>query len=208
MSASITKREILFLIVLLLVTLVYRRPTVSPAPVPPDADELINRGTTFIGIEPHDENRIRKELRHLVTPRCGEAFKVAHLQSPRELFMTTGVVFYPSELLYLYPARDLGLISERTRIEYKKEFSTGRVQAATVSAKLYGVARTLDGRPRFFIHETAFLGESLIFDRLSLSDVLAHEFIHAGGQPPTPGWFFQDDLGGFKDYDKIMEACK
>jgi hypothetical protein len=151
---------------------------------------------------------IRKSMTSLLTPRCTEAFAQAKLRSPLEVVMHEGVVILPARDLYKYPAERLGLASEATRLAYRDEFSSCRAQSGTVPSMRNGVRMTTDGRARIFLHDTAFLGESVIFKRLSLTDVLMHEFIHVGGQPATPGWFFQHDLAGFEHYDKLMSTCR
>jgi len=74
----------------------------------------------------------------------------------------------------------------------------------------FGVRLTIDGRPRLFLNDSAFEGSSFWFGKLSLNDVLTHEFIHLGGQPSTPSLMgsLQHDLAGFEHYDDIMEACR
>ena len=101
-------------------------------------------------------------------------------------------------------------MSAKTRDIYRAEFSTGRVQAATIPHVLFGTVLTTDGRPHILLHDSAFYGESLWLDTLSLSDVTTHELIHSGGQPPTPGWlgFLRHDLAGFESYEGIIEACR
>lgn len=156
------------------------------------------------------ERAIYKELAAKFTRPCTEAFDEAGLRSPLRLATESGIVIHHFGDLYTHEAEDLGLVSHKTRSIYRAEFSTGRAQAGTVPAVRSGIRLTTDGRPRIFIHDSAFFGESFWFSRLSLSDVLTHELIHAGGQPSTPGWlgFFQHDLAGFEHYDKIMNACR
>jgi hypothetical protein len=162
----------------------------------------------FVHFSAAEEKAIRKELRRLLQPQCIVAFSKAGLRNPLEVITEEGLVLRPSVDLHDYSAKELGLVSDATRKAYWEEFSSCRSQAGTVSAKLYGVRLTTDGRARVFLHDTAFQGESFIFRKLSLHDVLVHEFIHVGGQPPTPGWFFQHDLAGFEHYDEIMRACR
>ncbi len=165
------------------------------------------RSIIIVDFSVNEEVSIREALAPLFTQQCTAAFTKAGLRSPAEVALREGVVILPSSSLYYYSARSLGLVDERTRTAYQWEFSTARAQAGTVSHVLYGVRRTTDGRARIFLHETAFMGESFIFGWRSLNSVLAHEFIHVGGQPPVSGWFFEDDLGGFEHYDEIMDAC-
>jgi hypothetical protein len=209
MSES-TKGYMFFLLILLTLLVAYRQPKCEceTEPAPADLEELIKAGVTFTNFTPSKKNMIRDELARLTTKRCTAAFEKAHLRSPRRLLVEAGVIFRPAKDVYLYSARDLGLVDERTRQAYALDLSSCRVQAATVSPVLGGVRRTIDARPRFFLHETAFYGESYLLGTYSFHEVIVHEFIHAGGQPPAPGWFFQHDLASFPHYDKIMRACE
>jgi hypothetical protein len=157
-----------------------------------------------------EATHIRAAMSTLATPRCTEEFDRAGLRSPLQVIIEDGVVMYRSEDLYLYSANQLGLVSEQTRHAYAVQFSSGRAQAGTVSATLFSTQLTLDGRSRIFLHDTAFIGESFLLGTYSLRDVLIHEFIHIGGQPPTPGLLgsFRHDLAGYKYYDDIMAACQ
>jgi hypothetical protein len=155
-----------------------------------------------------EELRIREALEPLFNSQCTRAFANAGLRSPAEMAMNEGVVIMPSNALYYLSAKTLGLVDERTQMAYQEEFTSGRAQAGTVTSKLYGVQLTTDGRPRIFLHDSAFAGESLKYRRFSLHDVLAHEFIHVGGQPPKAKSVFQHDLAGFEHYDEIMGACR
>jgi|ERR1041385_3013420 hypothetical protein len=172
-----------------------------------DVDDSTFEKLELTNFSKAEKEAIRAEMRSLFSPRCTAAFSGAGLRSPLEVVTEKGVVLRPSIDLYGYTANELGLVSDATRRAYWEEFSSCSSQAGTVSAKLYGVRLTTDGRARVFLHDTAFQGESFIFRKLSLHDVLVHEFMHVGGQPPTPGWFFQHDLAGFKYYDEIMRAC-
>lgn len=182
--------------------------TAPPPPAPYDIDDSVFTKVKELNFTPAEREAIRKELRRLFSPPCTVAFSMAGLRSPIEVVTEEGVVLRPSIDLYEYSAKELGLVSEATRWVYWRQFSSCRVQGATVSASLYGVRRTTYGRARVFLHDTAFQGEWFIFSRLSLHDVLVHEFMHVGGQPPTPGWFFQHDLAGFEHYNEIMKACR
>jgi hypothetical protein len=182
----------------------------SPAPpprLPFDVDESSFDKVEFINFLPEEKQAVLKEFRRLVQPQCIMAYSRAGLRNPLEVITQEGMVLRPSVDLHKYSARQLGLVSETTRRVYWEDFSSCRAQAGTVSVKLYGVYLTTDGRARLFLHDTAFQGKSFIFRKLSLHDVLVHEFMHVGGQPPTPGWFFQHDLAGFDHYDEIMRAC-
>jgi hypothetical protein len=173
-------------------------------------DKSIYNKIFLMNFEKSEDARLREASAVLFTPRCTEAFKAAGLRSPLEVVRRSGVVIQPSTDLYIYSARELGLVNEQTRRSYAREFGSCRAQAGTVNPIRNGTQLTIDGRPHIFIHETAFLGESFWFGSLSLPDVLVHEFIHVGGQPPTPGRFgmLQQDLAGFPPYDRIMTACQ
>lgn len=180
------------------------QPTVTVYDFPNSVYSKVNFGN----FTANRELRTREGMTPLFTSHCTEAFASAGLRSPLEVATHEGVVILPSKDLYMYSADRLGLAGDEIRLSYLKEFSEGRAQALTIPSTLYGVQLTTDGRTRVFLHDTAFWGKSFIFGRLSLNDVLTHEFIHVGGQPPTPGWFFQHDLAGFEHYDEIMEACR
>jgi hypothetical protein len=183
----------------------------SPAPVERyyyDFDDAALDNVEVVNLSPAEEAAVRGALRVLLSPRCTAAFSRAGLRSPLEVITEEGVVLRPSVDLFRYSSNQLGLVSDATRRAYCEEFSSCRSQAGTVSARLYGVRLTTDGRARVFFHETAFYGESWLFGKNSLHDVLVHEFMHVGGQPPTPGWFFQHDLAGFEHYGEIMSACR
>ncbi len=165
------------------------------------------------GFSEEENEAVRMALLPKLASRCGEAFKAARLRTPVQMFEGSGVVIQHSKYLYLRSARDLGLVYEETRRRYKDEFSTGRAQAGTVPATRSGRALTVDNCAHIYLHDSAFLGESFLsifYGWLSLSDVLTHELIHAGGQPPTPGWLgpFTHDLAGYMHYNEIMEACR
>jgi hypothetical protein len=171
--------------------------------------EEISAGMIFVNFHPHDKRQIREAASSLFTGRCTEAFIAAGLRSPSEVVLESRVVFRPSIDLYLYAARQLGLRYEQTRRLYKSEFSSGNAQAGTINPVLYGQRLTFDDSPRIFLHPTAF-DESILFGRRQLREVLIHEFIHAGGQPPKPGWLgsLRHDLAGFAPYNRIMKACR
>jgi hypothetical protein len=183
--------------------------TVSARFAKPAVEPIFDR-ITIINFSPAEENKIREAMRPKFTARCGEAFGKSGLRSPLEVVANEGVVIRPPSDLWLYPADSLGLVSDKTVLAYRKVFSSGTAQAGTVPATIHGVRLTTDGRPRIFLHGTAFWGKSFLFARPSLSDILTHEFIHVGGQPPTPGWMgmLQHDLAGFEPYDEIIEACR
>jgi hypothetical protein len=201
-----TKAEILVFVVILFLLANTCSPAQKEIEIVAIPDSVYRR-IVPIDFTVNEELLIRKALAPLFTPRCTRAFEHASLRSPFEVATHEGVIIMPSSDLYYYSARSLGLVSSRTQMTYRDEFSSCRAQAGTVPHVRYGVPLTVDGRARIFLHDSAFMGESFIFRRLSLNGTLAHEFIHVGGQPSTPGWFFQTDLGGYQYYDEIMRAC-
>jgi hypothetical protein len=167
-------------------------------------------GIDVVNVGPFQERLIREASSSLFGRKCTQAFNGVGLPSPYDLVTRDGVVIRRSSDLYIYPAYKLGLMSETTREAYAWEFSLGHAQGGTVRGRLGGMSRTIDGRPIIFLHDTAFLGESFWERRLSLREVLIHEFIHAVGQKRTPGILgpLQDDLAGFEHYEMLMEACR
>ena len=110
-------------------------------------------------------------------------------------------------MLWTQTSKELG-IDPRTNIEgYKDKFSSG-AQAGTIR-DIGEARRTIDGRPRIFLSSSAFVGESYLAGRFSLTDVLTHELIHAAGQGPKPGRLgLGHDLSGYEPHDDILEACR
>ncbi len=170
-------------------------------------DESVSAKMSIMNFDGQEEAKIREAATTLFGRRCTEAFTTAGLRSPLQVVSELGVLIRPSKDLYLYTARDLGLTHDLIRKTYAAQFSTCRAQGGTIRPLNGEVRLTVDDRPRIFLHDSAFLGESLLFGRLSLRNVLTHEFIHAGGQPPTPGWLAWHDLAGFRHYDTILKAC-
>jgi hypothetical protein len=200
------KRGFLFIatvVCLLTVSCLRVRPTIVYL-----IDEAIYDETDFVNLDFEKEMQIRQAMAPLFSPCCTVAFSKAGLRSPLEVMAEDGVVYWPSTELYHQSATELGLVYDETRRTYWRAFSGCRAQAGTVSPMRNGIRLTTDGRARIFLHDTAFMGESFIFGRLSLHDVLTHEFIHVGGQPKTPRLFFEHDLANFEFYDEIMEACR
>ena len=199
-----------FFSVILLAALVYFFLQPEPESITYPTDEEISAGMVFINFTPNEEQRVREAMSSLFTRRCTQAFNEAYLRSPAEVVVQSGIVFRPSADLYNYSAIKLGLRDERTRELYASEFSSGRAQAGTVNRTPNGVCLTTDGRPHIFLHDTAFLGRSLLFRRISLRDALIHESLHAGGQPPAWGWLgpLEHDLAGFANYTRIMKSCR
>src|ERR1051326_802192 len=204
-------RKLITSLVVVFILLCLTADSCTPVPAPRfpyRVDDSTFRKVEFDNFSPAEKEFILKELRRLLQPPCIVAYSTAGLRNPLEVITEEGVVLRPSVDLHEYTAKELGLVSDATRRAYWEDFSSCRSQAGTVSARLYGMRLTTDGRARVFLHDTAFQGESFIFGRLSLHDVLVHEFMHVGGQPPTPGWFFQHDLAGFEHYEEIMRACR
>jgi hypothetical protein len=164
----------------------------------------------FKGFSKHEETLMREALLPKFTGKCTDAFNRAGLRSPWQVAWESGIVIQYSRDLYVKEARDLGLVYTETRDSYQSEFSLGRAQAGTVPHVLYDTVLTTDGRVHIFVHDSAFIGESFFLGTLSLGDVFSHELMHAGGQPPTPGWlgFLSHDLAGFEPYDDVIESCR
>lgn len=187
-----------------------RRETPLPSPPEPVDPAVFRRvNIKFIGFTPEEEAEMLAELRKEFSSPCTEAFEAAGLQSPLRVALETGIVIQHFRLLFMYEADALNLRYKKTRDLYRSEFSSGRVQAGTIPGTRLGLRLTVDGKPHIVIHDSAFLGESFLFGRLGLGDVITHEMVHTGGQGPTPGWlgFLQHDLAGFEHYDAIMGAC-
>lgn len=167
-------------------------------------------GITFVNFNSEEKKYLRRAMAPMFSNRCTEAFMDAKLRSPAQVAAEEGVVIRPSTDLFRYSARELGLVDERTRTAYSTEFSSGRAQSGSVPSLRFGVPLTVDGRPRIFLHDSAFAGESWLFATVSLKEVLIHEFVHIGGQAPTPGWLghLQHDLAGFEHYEIIKNACR
>jgi hypothetical protein len=209
---KVTGRNII-LILLVATTIISCRPYLPQKEMRNSAgriDPKYDRKVIVINFDRADERRIREEIAGLLTPRCTREFEIHGLRSPARLLQEVGVIIRPAEDLFDHSAQDLGLMGEEIRQAYWDEFRTGHAQAGTISPVLYGVRRTTDNTPRIFLYPTAFLGESFWFGRFSFREVMIHEFIHAGGQPPKPGplVFLQHDLEGYKPYDAIINACK
>lgn len=184
-------------------TTVFLVETIDPAIFDPSHISIVNFSDPEAAL-------IRQSLLSKFTGRCEEEFIRAGLMSPWELAWGAGIVIQYSRDLYVEQTEALGLVYDATRAKYQVEFGTGRAQAGTVPFVRYGLVLTTDGKPHIFLHGSAFVGESFWLNTLSLSDVLTHELIHAGGQPPTPGrlGFLRHDLAGFEHYEDIMEACR
>lgn len=198
------------IIVILLITLAGLRLPPARQPQLYPLDERITARMIFMHLTPQQKQRIMDDASSLFTKRCSEAFITADLLSPTEVVLNSEVIFRPSTDLYIYKARELGLRDELIRKTYAAQFSSGRAQAGVVRAMRRGIPMTVDGRPRVFLHDTAFYGKSILLGTVPLREVLIHEFIHLGGQPQTYGWLgpLGHDLEGFPHYGRIMEACK
>lgn len=170
-------------------------------------DESVSARMYIINFDRDEEVAIRDAASSLFGPQCSEAFITAGLRSPIQVVSESGAVIRPSKDLYLHTARELGLTHDLIRKSYAVQFSSCRAQGGTIRPTHHGIPLTTDDRPRIFLHDSAFLGESLLFNRLSLRNVLIHEFIHAGGQPPAPGWLPWHDLSGFRPYRSILKSC-
>ncbi len=199
-----------FSTVILLVTFIYFCLQPEPQAIIHPVDEKISAGLMFINFTPDEERKVREAMSSLFTRRCTQAFNDAGLRSPAEVAVRPGIVFRPYADLLNYRARKLGLRRERTRERYAAEFSSGHAQAGTISPRFKGSWVTIDGRPHVYLHDTAFLGQSLVFRRLSLRDVMIHEGLHVGGQLPSWGWLgpLEHDLAGLAHYNRIIKACR
>jgi hypothetical protein len=173
-------------------------------------DPSVFKHIVFKGFNKREETLMRDALTPKFTGKCTAAFDRAGLRSPWQVAWESGIVIQYSRDLYVKEARDLGLVYTETRDGYQSEFSTCRAQAGTVPHVLYDTVLTTDGRIHIFVHDSAFVGESIFLGTFSLSDVFSHEMIHAGGQPPTPGLLgsLTHDLSGFEPYDDIIESCR
>lgn len=199
----------LSVIVILLITIAGLRLPPARQHLTYPLGERVAAGMILTHFTSQQRRQIMDEASSLFTKQCSEAFIAADLLTPTEVVLNSEVVFYPATDLYIYDAGQLGLRAERTRKAYALEFSDGHSQAGTIRAKRRGVPMTTDGRPRIFLHDTAFYGESFLLGTVPLREVLVHEFIHLGGQPQTYGWLgpLRHDLAGFPHYNRIMEAC-
>ena len=143
------------------------------------------------------ESKLIDALAHLNSKPCREAYEKEGLRSPKTISNTRGAIVRPAEDLRNRSAADLGL-SPKTYRDAQAKVNTG--QAGTV----FGA----DGRLHIFLHHTAFTGRSFLAGRLSLQEVVAHEFMHEGldeWRSHMPG---RHDLAGWDGYDRILKACQ
>ena len=171
------------IIVILLIILAGLRLSLTRQPQYYPLDDRIAAEMKIVHYTARQKQRIMDDASSMFTKQCSEAFIAADLLTPTEVVLNSGVVILPATDLYIYEASQLGLRDERTRKAYALQFSDGGSQAGAIRAKRRGVLMTTDGRPRIFLHDTAFYGKSILLGTVPLREVLIHEFIHLGGQP-------------------------
>jgi hypothetical protein len=167
----------------------------------------------FKGFSAREREAIRAALLRKLTNRCGRAFNEAGLLNLQQVIDRIGLTIKHSRFLYIQGAAANHLADDRLQNKYKDNFSTGRAQAGTVPHIRFNKRLTTDGLVHIYLHDSAFLGDSFLAPLLgwsTLDDLLTHELIHAGGQPPKPGLFgpVRHDLAGFSHYDRIIRACR
>jgi hypothetical protein len=157
---------------------------------------------------------IRGALKRLFSDACTAAFRKYKLLAPIDSQLG-GIVIRPATDLLEMSAAALG-ITERQREDARQKFfdntASSNAQGGTIPGVRNGRNQTIDGRARVFLAGSAWAGESFIFSSFSFQDVMSHEFIHVGGQPPKQSgpWFgpFRHDLAGFDGYNEILSACR
>lgn len=155
---------------------------------------------------------IRGALNRLFSDPCTAAFRKYHLTPPIESKLA-GIIIRPATDLINLASAQLG-ISEQTRNAYREQFFGGtansNAQGGTIPGSRNGKNITSDGRAQVYLAGSAWVGESYLFNAFSFQDVVSHEFIHVGGQPPEPGALgsWRHDLAGFEGFDEILKACR
>jgi hypothetical protein len=159
---------------------------------------LINKRLKIEHFTPQQESWIRYELEPMLTLRCSQAFP-AGVNSPTGTILESGLTIRPAQDLYHRTAKDLNLSERSLTDAINKVFgTTGIVQGGTT----FG----LDGGAQTYLHDRAFAGDTLWPGYHPLGEVLIHESIHGGGQPPIPVPLFHD-LWRWKYYKRIVKAC-
>jgi hypothetical protein len=192
---------------------IWLRPRQTTVVVLEPVDASILNLIVFEGFSEREIERILAALLPKLGGRCVEAMNGAGLRSLEQVIRETGLTIKHSRFLYLRSAKANKLADERLQDKYKDDFSTGRAQAGTIPPERSGRRLTTDGRTYIYLHDSAFLGDSFLALFLgwhTLEDLLTHELIHAGGQPPTPGLLgpVQHDLAGYEHYERVMDACR
>ena len=168
------------------------------------------------------EKQIRDAVTKLLTEPCLDAFddaKISHRDAsfdifnfdpeiglkynPWQLLYGKGVVIAPASTLLHMSAQALG-ITEDARLGYQQFVWEPGVGGFTIR-DIPGEPRgTTDGQVHIFLTANYFNGS------LDSGEVMPHEFVHGGGQPPIPRIFPLPvhDLYGFPGYNKIIEKCR
>lgn len=167
----------------------------------------------YKGLSEREREAIRAALLRKLTSRCGRAFNEAGLLNLQQVIDRIGITIKHSRFLYIQGPAANRLADGRLQNKYKDNFSTGRAQAGTVPHIRFDRHLTTDGLVHIYLHDSAFLGDTFLAPLLgwsTLDDLLTHELIHAGGQPPKPGFFgpIRHDLAGYSHYDRIIRACR
>jgi hypothetical protein len=155
---------------------------------------------------------IRAAVKRLFSDPCTAAFRKYGLTPPIESQLA-GIIIRPATDLINLSPEQLG-ISDQTRNAYREQFfgntANSNAQGGTIPGSRNGKNITPDGRAQVYLAGSAWAGESYLFNTFSFQDVVSHEFIHVGGQPPTPGKLgsWRHDLAGFKGFDEILKACR
>jgi hypothetical protein len=159
---------------------------------------LVNIRTLNTGgntaFERHEADVLTIIQRMAFSAKCAAAFKRAGLPTVDALIQKGFTIGSRSALADSRYTKALG-ISENNRIKYNNE---ERGAATTIMGGA-------TGRPVILFAVDAFNSE-----KNDLSEVIAHEFIHAGGVGSKPGFWgpLSHDLKGFDGYDDIIENCK
>lgn len=172
-------------------------------------DSLFNH-ITIEGFSDDRTQQIKAELGKMFGQPCADAFHAAGLKSPDEAIMRSGLQIRDSEYLKNNTAAQLGL-KEGDRLNYIEQFrGNNGAQGGTFVA-----ADTLNGHAQMYLKYSAWGGEALWDGKVSFNEVIRHEMMHVAGQPNVPpswsqwlNWRNRHDLGGFKDYNKILAACQ
>lgn len=155
------------------------------------------------------QQRILQTIRSISDNKnCAEAFRKNGL-NPVAGLVVNGLVIGQATLLSNPDNTAMIGITEDARRRDLAGVGSTDIQAFTTK-DWPGVREkyTTDGRARIFLNASAFGG-----GKLSLREVLVHEFLHVAGWPPAEVGFFGEltgktDLSHYKNYETIMAACK